>query len=111
MVASLPTAVLLSHLILMLQAAAVAIVLETNHRLKVSQQKEQYWDITSNDAFIISVWVESLKSLNFFFFPPTEIAPMMAKTIKAFKNRFSRRWRNKKKSFCVKIIESILMLN
>lgn len=39
MVASLPTAVLLNHLILMLQAAVVAIVLETNHRSKVSQQQ------------------------------------------------------------------------
>lgn len=94
MVASLPTAVLQSHLILMLQAVVLAIVQETNHRSKVSKQKRKVKkrDIISNNTFIIYniMCVMSLNSINFFFFS-TEIAPMMAKTIKAFKNRFSRR--------------------
>lgn len=41
MVASLPIAVLLSHLILLHQVAVLVIALETNHRSKVSKQKKK----------------------------------------------------------------------
>jgi len=74
-----------------------------NQTCRVIKIKYQMPDITVNHYCILTIGVEKIMSnicplnwlcLDIFttsVFSVSEIAPMMAKTIKAFKNRFSRR--------------------